>query len=77
MKAVVQRVKNADDNSGTVLRMFEAFKETKQVTLRFAEKINAVFVCDMLENEERELSVVDGSVSFTIKPFEIVTLKVK
>ncbi len=73
----VETVKNADDNSGTVLRMFEAFKETKQVTLRFAETVNAVFVCDMLENEEGELPVTDGSVSFTIKPFEIVTLKVK
>ncbi len=73
----VETVKNADDNSGTILRMFEAFKETKTVTLRFAEKVQSVFVCDMLENEERELAAVDNSVSFTIKPFEIVTLKVK
>ncbi len=73
----VETVKNADDNSGTVLRLFEAFKETKTIRMCFAEKISKAYMCDMLENEEKELVVIDNTVSFVIKPFEIVTLKVK
>jgi hypothetical protein len=31
----------------------------------------------MLENEEKELAVVDGKVKLDIRGFEIVTLKIK
>ncbi|MBR2646981.1 MAG: alpha-mannosidase [Clostridia bacterium] len=73
----VETVKKAYDSDATVLRMFEAFKETKTVTLRFGTEIKEAYVCDMLENKQQALTVENGVVSFTIKPFEIVTLLVK
>ncbi|MBQ8375301.1 MAG: alpha-mannosidase [Clostridia bacterium] len=73
----IETVKAADQGEGTVLRAYEAFKETKRVTLTFGGEVKKAYLCDMLENEQEELPVQDGRVSFTIKPFEIVTLKIK
>lgn len=72
----IETVKGADRGDGIVLRMFEAFKETKTVGLQFGCKVTKAYLCDMLENEETELPVEDGKVRFRIKPFEIVTVKI-
>lgn len=73
----VETVKQAENGDGIVLRVFEAFKETKNVCLKFGRKINTAYVCDMLENEEMALDVFDNTISFVIKPFEIITIKIK
>ena len=73
----VETVKQAETSNGTVLRAYEAFKETKTVKLKFNRKINGAYLCDMLEKEETELTVIGDTVSFTIKPFEIITIKIK
>jgi alpha-mannosidase len=73
----IETVKAADEGDGIVLRMYEGYKETKDITLSFGKKIAKAYVCDMLEREEKELAISDNSVSFRIKPFEIVTLKIK
>ena len=43
---------------------------------RFAGAKSAV-LCDLMENELEELKVEAGKVSFTAKPFEIITVKFK
>lgn len=73
----LETVKQAEDGDGIVLRMYEAFKERKEVRLDFGNKIREAYLCDMLEKEERALAIVEDSISFTIKPFEIITIKVK
>lgn len=73
----VETVKMAENGEGIVLRVYEAFKESKTVCLKFGCKINAAYVCDMLENEETRLDVLDNTISFVIKPFEIITINIK
>lgn len=73
----VETVKKAEDGDGYVIRLYEAFKETKTVALRFGIAVREAYICDLEENEESALSVSDGAVSFTVKPFEIVTVKIK
>ena len=73
----VETVKQAEKDNGIVLRAYEAFKETKRVCLKFNCRINEAYVCDMLEKEEIALAVVDDTISFIIKPFEIITIKIK
>lgn len=73
----IETVKKAEDGDGIVLRLFEAFRETKEVVLRFGIKIAGASLCNLLEEEEEKLPIAGNSVAFTIKPFEIVTIKVK
>ena len=73
----IETVKMAEDGDGMIVRMYEAFKETKTAVLRFGTAVKSVYLCNLLEKEERELSVQDGVLYVQMKPFEIITLKVR
>jgi len=73
----IETMKQADDGDGVVLRMYDAFKETKTVVLDVDTKYTQAYICDMLEKEEQSLCLENGKLSFQIKPFEIITLKLK
>lgn len=73
----VETVKQAENGDGTVVRMYEAFKETKTAVLKFGTAVRSVYLCDLLEREEKELLVKDNMVCVPIKPFEIITLKIR
>ena len=70
-------IKEAEDSEDTVLRLYEAknIRTKAEITLGFpAEKC---YLCDMLENELRELPIEDGKIRVDFTGFEIVTLKLK
>lgn len=74
----IETIKKAMDDDSYVLRMYEGFKERKIVTLEFATEINKAEICDLLENKISDLTVIDNHfLSFEIKPFEIITIKIK
>ncbi len=70
-------VKQAEDGTGLVARFYDGFDEKSRVTINVAKDYTRAFVCDMLENEERELPVNNGAVTLDVSNFEIVTLKFK
>lgn len=73
----IETVKQAENEDGIVIRMYEAFRENKNVELKFCFAIKEAYLCNMLEQIEQVLFVEDNKVQFPIAPFEIVTLKVK
>ena len=73
---IVETVKRADKGDGIVLRMYEGYKERKTVKLTLPS-VKKAFLCDLNENELEELDCTDNTVTFQIKPFEIVTVKIK
>ncbi len=75
---VIDTVKKAEDSDTTVVRMYESWnKRVNNAKLTFGFDIKHAAICDLLENEIEELEVVDNTVTFPVKPFEIVTIKVK
>ena len=74
---VLETLKQADDGSGTILRLYDAFDRRSRPTVRFGFDVKQAWICDMLENEEQELAVTDNTVTFDLKNFEIITLKVR
>ena len=74
---LVETVKEAEDSDATVLRLYECknMRSKTELTLGFPAK--SCYLCDMLENEEKELPIVDGKVKLDIRGFEIITLKLK
>ncbi len=73
---IVETVKLAEDGDGIVLRMYEAYKERKTAQLSIPGAKSAV-LCDLNENDLETLAVEGDTVRFQIKPFEIVTIKIK
>ena len=74
---ILETVKKAEDSDAAILRLYESENARTKVTVTLPEGTKQVFVTNLLEEKEGELEVRDGKVSFTIKPFEIVTLMVQ
>lgn len=76
--AVLDTIKPAENGDGYVLRFYEPYNSTQTVTLTCGKKIACVQVVDLMEDPTDDMPVerIEQGISFNIKPFEIVTLKV-
>jgi alpha-mannosidase len=74
----VDAVKLAADASGEVIvRLHEACGDRVPVTVRADRPIAAAARTDLLEDVQRDEEVGDGVVSLTLRPFELVTLRLR
>jgi alpha-mannosidase len=77
---VIETVKPAEDGNGTIVRLYESHGSHAAVTLRFADAPKAVETVNLLEQpygEDIGLETEDNEVSFGVRPFQIVTLRVR
>jgi alpha-mannosidase len=69
-------VKRADDGSDDVIvRMAEMCGVTTPVTLRARARIRDASYCNLLEEPHDAIDVADGIVAITLRPFQLVTLR--
>lgn len=78
----VDAIKLADDGPHTaagdlIVRLHEAVGDRTRVTLRTPRRIGAAWSCDLMETPQRGHEVGDGVLSLTLRPFEIVTLRLR
>ncbi|WP_022878782.1 glycoside hydrolase family 38 C-terminal domain-containing protein, partial [Microbacterium sp. B19] len=78
---VVEAVKLAHDGSGDVIvRLYEALGQRQAATLRAGFEVTAVAETDLLEREVDAAavsSVAGGAVELDLRPFQLVTLRLK
>ncbi len=73
---VVEVVKEADDGSGAlVIRLYEAWGRRGPVTVSAPWPIERATATDLLERHLEEIAVDGPTVTFTMTPFEISTIK--
>ncbi len=74
----VSAVKRAGDGSGDlIVRLYEACGSRTQVPVRTPERVTEASTCNLLEEPEQSLDVADGFVNLTLRPFELVTLRLR
>jgi len=73
--AVITAVKKAEDDNGLVVRFHDAYDCKSTVTVSVPAEYGRAWLCNLLEEPERELTVTDGRVTLSLSNFEIVTLK--
>ncbi len=78
----VGAIKLADDGPHTapgdlVVRLHEAIGDRTRITLRAPHRIAAAWSCDLMETPQRGHEVGDGVLSLTLRPFELVTLRIR
>ena len=78
----VDAVKLADDASDVgggdlIVRLHEAVGDRTRITLRTRHRIGAAWSCDLMETPQRGHEVGDGVLSLTLRPFELVTLRIR
>ena len=74
---IFETAKKSEDGDDIILRGYECFNKRTDVTLTLGVPVKSAYICDMLENEETEIPVIDNKISLTFKPFEIITIKIK
>jgi alpha-mannosidase len=72
---VVETVKRAEDGNGVVVRLYESRRQRGQVTLTASFGLAAAWRTNLLEENQSELEPSGGRVTFLIRPYEIVTLR--
>ncbi len=69
-------VKLADDGSGDlVVRLHEALGDRTGIAVEAHRPITGAARCDLLEDPVADVGVSDGSCRLTVRPFELVTLR--
>jgi alpha-mannosidase len=74
----IDAVKLADDGSGDlVVRLHEALGDRAAITVSGPQRIVDAWRCDLLEDPVSGEDVGDGVVVVTLRPFELVTLRLR
>ena len=74
---IVETIKKAEDSDHIIVRGYESYNMRTDVKLKLGFDAEKAYLCDLMENELEEIEVDNNTVSFTAKPFEIVTIKLK
>ncbi|MBD5461107.1 MAG: hypothetical protein HDR26_09245 [Lachnospiraceae bacterium] len=71
-----EAVKEAEDGSEVIVRLYDAYGTRTKAKVSFGFDVAKVESASILEEAEEEIPVADNTVTLSVKPFEIVTLKV-
>ena len=71
-----ETVKEAEDGDELIFRLYECNNISETVNISFGFDVKQVFLCDLLENNIKELEICDNSVALPFGSFEIHTVKV-
>ncbi|HZK39013.1 MAG TPA: glycoside hydrolase family 38 C-terminal domain-containing protein [Clostridia bacterium] len=74
---IVDAIKTAQDGDGWILRLYEAEQRRGKVKVKYALPFERVTECNLMEENEEEIETADGEFSFTIKPFEVKTFRIR
>jgi len=74
---ILSALKKAEQSDDVILRFFETVGETTKAELKVFKPIKRAWLTDLLEREEEEFGVTGNTLELEVKPFEIVTLKLR
>jgi len=74
---IIETVKRAEDGEGIIVRLYESQRKRGQVQVKFGVAVKSAWVTNLLEENESALSVENDSILLNMKPYQIVTLRVK
>jgi len=74
---VIEVVKEAEDENGLIIRMYETNNKRTNVTMTFGMDVKKVDECNMLEEYFAQIRHEGRTAFFSIKPYEIKTFRVK
>ena len=72
---VIETIKRAEDGNGIIVRLYESQRRRGPVTLHASFPLAEAWRTNLLEDDKEQLETSDDSVSFTITPYQIVTLR--
>lgn len=74
---IIDTIKKAEDTDDTIIRLYEPYGNNAKVKLAFNKVYKKISFCNLLEEEDIEIVSNTDCVEFEVKPFEIITFKMK
>jgi alpha-mannosidase len=74
---IIETVKRAEDGDGIIVRLYESQRKRGQVQVKVGGVVDSVWVTNLLEENESPLSVENDSILVNLKPYQIVTMRIK
>lgn len=72
---IIETIKQAEDGEGIVLRMYESENSYTKTQVTVNTAFTKAYICNLLEETESEAPIAGSDIAVTLKPYEIVTLK--
>jgi alpha-mannosidase len=72
---IIETVKAAEDGQGIIVRLYENERKRGKVTIQAGFNLKAAYHCNLLEENETELSVEGNSVTLAVRPYQIASLR--
>ncbi|GHO97628.1 alpha-mannosidase [Reticulibacter mediterranei] len=72
---VIETIKQAEDGNGVIVRLYESQRQRGPVTLSTGFALAGAHRTNLLEQNEEELAADGQQVTFSVRPYEIVTLR--
>lgn len=74
---IIETIKQAEDGDGVIVRLYECTRSRKPVTLTCASPLEGAERCNLLEEKIGPVEWDGQAVKLTIRPYEIVTLRLR
>ncbi|MBC7814762.1 MAG: alpha-mannosidase [Burkholderiales bacterium] len=72
---IIETVKMAEDGGGLIVRLFENERSRGKVRITTGFNLTAAYICNLLEENERELLIDGNTIQIDITPYQIQTLR--
>jgi alpha-mannosidase len=72
---VIETIKRAEDGNGIIVRLYESQRNRGPVTLTTGFPVREAWHTNLLEENDVALAVTGREVTFDVRPYEIVTLR--
>lgn len=72
---VIDTIKKAEDGNDIIIRAYECHDCEVRAEFEFGFDFNKAYVCDMLENKEKELATDNNRVKVKMGNYEVITLR--
>ena len=73
----LETLKKAENDDDLIVRIFEHANVRVKATIHFGLPIESICVVNLMEEGEQLVSMENNTISLNLRPFEIVTLKIK
>lgn len=74
---ICETVKESEDKKGTIVRFYESQNKKTAAKIALGIPAKKVYLCNLLEEKEREIPLENGCFEYTFSGFEIATFRIE
>lgn len=74
---ILETVKQAENGDGIIIRLYESENALTRTVLTVNAPVASAEICNLIEEKEADLAVENGQMKVTLKPYEVVSVRVR